>query len=70
MQRLLTSSAVDAVEGLAGVIVDTETLVDTDDFVRPLRRGGRVVLLVQPTADQGVVRPFEVAEQIPCCTRH
>jgi hypothetical protein len=44
-------------------------VIDTLDFIRPIRRDGRVVLLVQPAAG-GVLIPFEVEHQQKCCADH
>jgi hypothetical protein len=60
---------IDLVEPLGGLPVDPDSLVDTLDFVRPIRRAGQVVLLVQPAAG-GVLIPFEVEHQQKCCADH
>jgi hypothetical protein len=60
---------IDLVEPLGGLPVDDDSLVDTLDFVRPIRRAGQVVLLVQPAAG-GVLIPFEVEHQQKCCADH
>jgi hypothetical protein len=60
---------IDQVEALGGLAVEDDTLIDTLDFIRPIRRDGQVVLLVQPAAG-GVLIPFEVEHQIKCCADH
>lgn len=60
---------IDQVEALGGLSVDDTTLIDTRDYIRPIRRNGRVVLLVQPAAG-GVLIPFEVEHQQKCCADH
>lgn len=46
-----------------------DAVLDTQDFVRPHFRDGRLVLVVRPAAD-GVVTPFEQPNPTPCCTNH
>jgi hypothetical protein len=60
---------IDLVEPLGGLPVSDDSLIDTLDFVRPIRRAGQVVLLVQPAAG-GVLIPFEVEHQLKCCADH
>ncbi|QNE23026.1 hypothetical protein F1D05_19840 [Kribbella qitaiheensis] len=60
---------IDQVEALGGLPVEDDTLIDTLDFIRPIRRDGQVVLLVQPAAG-GVLIPFEVEHQQKCCADH
>jgi hypothetical protein len=60
---------IDQVEALGGQVVEDDSLVDTRDFIRPIRRDGKVVLLVQPAAG-GVLIPFEVEHQQKCCADH
>jgi hypothetical protein len=60
---------IDQVEALGGIAVDDDSLVDTLDFIRPIRRNGQVVLVVQPAAG-GVLIPFEVEHQQKCCADH
>jgi hypothetical protein len=60
---------IDLVEPLGGLPIDDDSLVDTLDFVRPIRRAGQVVLQVQPAAG-GVLIPFEVEHQQKCCADH
>jgi hypothetical protein len=68
VREVLEGSAVDAVEGLAGVVVEDDTVVDLTDWARPTWRAGRTVILVQPARD-GLV-PFEARQQIACCADH
>ncbi len=68
VQEVLDSSTIDAVEGLAGVEVRPDSVVDLTGFARPTWRGGRCVLLVQPGL--GGLVPFELRDQIPCCSDH
>ncbi|TCM45915.1 hypothetical protein [Kribbella sp. VKM Ac-2568] len=67
--ELRERGGIDEVEALGGLPVEDDTVIDTLDFVRPIRRNGRVVLLVQPTAG-GVLIPFEVEHQQKCCVDH
>lgn len=60
---------IDQVEALGGLVVEDTTLIDTRDFIRPIRRNGRIVLLLQPAAG-GVLIPFEAEHQIKCCADH
>ncbi|WP_112245260.1 hypothetical protein [Kribbella monticola] len=60
---------IDHIEALGGLPVDDDTVIDTLDFIRPIRRDGRVVLLVQPAAG-GALIPFEVEHQQKCCADH
>ena len=68
-EELRERCGIDQVEALGGLPVEDDTLVDTRDFIRPIRRDGRVVLLVQPAAG-GVLIPFEVEHQQKCCADH
>ena len=67
--ELRERGGIDEVEALGGLPVEDDTLIDTRDFLRPIRRNGRVVLLVQPAAG-GVLIPFEVEHQQKCCVDH
>ncbi|HET6299258.1 MAG TPA: hypothetical protein VFG33_38190 [Kribbella sp.] len=60
---------IDQVEALGGIPVEDDTVVDTLDFLRPIRRNGQVVLQVQPAAG-GVLIPFELEHQQKCCADH
>lgn len=67
--ELRDSCGIDQVEAIGGLPVDDDTLIDTRDFIRPIRRNGQVVLLVQPAVG-GVLIPFEVEHQQKCCADH
>jgi hypothetical protein len=60
---------IDDLEGIGGVPVEDDTLVDTLDFLRPVRRDGRLVLQVQPAAGDLLI-PFELQHQQKCCADH
>jgi hypothetical protein len=60
---------IDQVEALGGIAVADDSPIDTLDFIRPVRRNGQVVLLVQPAAG-GLLIPFEVEHQQKCCADH
>ena len=66
--EVIASSCVDEVAGLAGTEVQSDSVVELTGFARPEWRAGRCVLLVQPGVD--ALLPFEVRQQIPCCTDH
>jgi hypothetical protein len=67
--ELVATCGIDQVEALGGLTVEDSTLIDTRDYIRPIRRNGQIVLLVQPAAG-GVLIPFEVEHQIKCCANH
>ncbi|GAA1565417.1 hypothetical protein GCM10009789_18700 [Kribbella sancticallisti] len=67
--ELRTHCGIDQVEALGGLIIEDTTLIDTRDFIRPIRRNGQVTLLVQPAVG-GVLIPFEVEHQQKCCADH
>jgi len=67
--ELRTRCGIDQLEGIGGVPVEDDILVDTLDFLRPVRRDGRLVLQVQPAADNLLI-PFELQHQQNCCTDH
>jgi hypothetical protein len=67
--ELRTRCGIDQLEGVGGVPVDDDTLIDTRDFLRPLRRDGRLVLQVQPAAGNLLI-PFELQHQQKCCADH
>lgn len=62
-------SCLDAVEGLAGVTVTPDAVLDATGFARPTWRDGCCTLLVQRGA-VGVLVPFEARNQIACCADH
>ncbi len=65
----VSASCLDAVEGLAGVAVTPDSVLDATGFARPTWRDGRCTLLVQ-RGTAGVLVPFEVRHQIACCSDH
>lgn len=65
---LLRVTCIDQVEALAGVRVSPATVLDLGDFVRPTWRCGVCTLLVQAGAAAPI--PFEVRDQIACCSDH
>jgi hypothetical protein len=66
---LLARSAIDDVAVIGGAAPAAWLVVDTQDFVRPLYTGGRLLLHTRPAAGVDLV-PFEQPEQTPCCTDH
>ncbi|ONI67934.1 hypothetical protein BWI15_33250 [Kribbella sp. ALI-6-A] len=66
---LRAKAGIDYVEALGGLPVTDDTVIDTRDFVRPVRREGQVILQVQPAAG-GVLIPFEAEHQHKCCSDH
>jgi hypothetical protein len=60
---------IDDVEALGNLPVEDDSRIDTRNFIRPIRRAGRVVLQVQPAAG-GVLIPFELEHQQSCCADH
>lgn len=67
--ELRTRCGIDQLEAVGGVPVADDSLIDTLDFLRPLRRDGRLVLQVQPAAGN-VLIPFELQHQQKCCADH
>lgn len=65
---VVAHSCIDEVVGLAGTVVTAGSVVDLTGFARPTWAGGRCTLLVQTGAD-GLI-PFEVAQQLACCSHH
>jgi hypothetical protein len=68
--ELCARCGIDQLEGIGGVPVEDDTLVDTLDFLRPVRRDGRLVLQVRPAADNLLLIPFELQHQQNCCADH
>ncbi|MXG90369.1 hypothetical protein [Nocardioides flavescens] len=66
--EVVASSCVEDVVGLAGTVVTPESVVDLTGFARPTWADGRCTLLVQ-TGASGLI-PFEVAQQLACCSHH
>ncbi|WP_440070346.1 hypothetical protein [Streptosporangium sp. OZ121] len=68
--EVLARSAIDRVVVLAQAEEPApDTLVTTNDHVRPQLRGGHVVLLTMP-ASGGRLMPAEVPNPTPCCADH
>jgi hypothetical protein len=69
VRAIISSSAIDQVRG-SGWPVQTDDLVDTRGFVRPVFEHGSLVLRVGPAAG-GLLVPNETAEPHECCSgRH
>jgi hypothetical protein len=66
---LLARSAVGDVVMMGAVPVAPDAELDTQDFVRPQFRDGRLVLLARPGAEGRIV-PFEQPNPTPCCADH
>ncbi len=66
---ILDSTPIARLEVLGGQPAALDDVVHTRDFVRPLWRGGDLVLPVLP-AGPGAVAPFEVPNPTPCCGEH
>ncbi|GAB2637839.1 hypothetical protein [Kribbella swartbergensis] len=66
---LRTRCGIDHLEVVGGRPVADDALVDTRDFLRPLRRAGRLVLQLQPAAGNLLI-PFELQHQQKCCADH
>lgn len=64
--ELRTRCGIDHLEGVGGAPVEDDTLIDTRDFLRPLRRDGRLVLQLQPAAGNLLI-PFELQHRQKCC---
>ncbi|WP_433163699.1 hypothetical protein [Kribbella sp. CA-247076] len=67
--ELRTRCGIDHLEAVGGVPVTDDTLIDTRDFLRPLRRAGRLTLQLQPAAGNLLI-PFESQHQQQCCADH
>jgi hypothetical protein len=66
---ILTLSIIEHVEVLGSGPASPESLVDTDNFVRPQWRAGSLVLTTTPAAG-GLLVPFETRNPTPCCAAH
>jgi hypothetical protein len=66
---LMARTTIDDVLLMGGVPVNRDSDLDTQGFVRPVFRGGRLVLLTRPGIG-GVVVPFEQPNPTPCCADH
>ena len=67
--ELRVRCGIDHLEAIGGVPIADDTLIDTLDFLRPLRRDGRLILQVQPSAGNLFI-PFELQHQQNCCADH
>ena len=66
--ELVRDTDIDAVEGLAGISVTADSVVDTQGFLRPTVERGRIVLRVRPGVHALI--PFEQPHPTPCCADH
>lgn len=66
--ELVALGAIDEVAVVGGPAPAEDARVDTQEFVRPVYRGGRLVLHLRAAA--GGYVPFEQPDPIPCCTDH
>jgi hypothetical protein len=64
--ELLARTAIERVNVLGGAAATPGDVVETRDFLRPLFRGGQLVLPVLP-AGANRLAPFEVPDPTPCC---
>jgi hypothetical protein len=67
--ELLARTAIQGVLLMGGVPVSLQADLDPQGFVRPIFRGGRLVLLTRPGLG-GLVVPFEQPNPTPCCAAH
>jgi hypothetical protein len=67
--ELLLTTGIDEVCGLAGTAPGLDDVLDTQDFVRPRRQDGRLVLTVRAAEGDRYV-PFEQPHPTPCCGNH
>ena len=67
--EVLRTTGIDLVRGLATTFPSVDDRLDTQEFVRPVVEGGRLVLVVRPGRDAGLV-PFEQPNPTPCCADH
>jgi hypothetical protein len=67
--ELLERSAIDRVTVMGGAPATPDTLIETRDHVRPLWMAGQLTLVTLPHTG-GRIAPFEMPEEIPCCTLH
>ncbi|MEU4605299.1 hypothetical protein AB0F43_20135 [Kribbella sp. NPDC023972] len=67
--ELRTRCGIDHLEVVGGLPITDDSLIDTRDFLRPLRRDGRLILQLQPAADNLLI-PFELQHQQKCCADH
>ena len=67
--QVLLTTGIDEVRGLAGDAPALDDVLDTQDFIRPRRQDGRLVLTVRP-AEGNCFVPFEQPNPTPCCADH
>ncbi|GAA0576010.1 hypothetical protein HPO96_15665 [Kribbella sandramycini] len=67
--ELRARCGIDYLEAVGGLPITDDSLVDTLDFLRPVRREGQLVLQLQPAAGN-VLIPFELQHQQKCCADH
>ena len=67
--EVIARTAIEEVRVLGGATPPDGAVLDTQDFVRPVFDGGRLVLHVRPGLDGGFV-PFEQPDPTPCCADH
>ncbi len=67
--ELRSRCGIDHLEALGGLPITDDALVDTLDFLRPVRRDGQLVLQLQPAAGNLLI-PFELQHQQKCCADH
>jgi len=67
--ELRARCGLDHLEAVGGAPITDDMLVDTLDFLRPVRREGRLVLQLQPAAGNLLI-PFELQHQQKCCADH
>ncbi|SNT31100.1 hypothetical protein SAMN05421812_104410 [Asanoa hainanensis] len=67
--ELLSRSAIERVTVMGGAPPKPDTLVHTRDHVRPMWMSGRLTLVTLPHTG-GRIAPFEMPEEIPCCSLH
>jgi len=67
--HVITASAIDRVQVLAGHDAEHTTALVTRNFLRPRWDAGHLVLHVQPAAGATLV-PFETPTPTPCCADH
>ena len=60
---------IDDIEALGNLLVADDSPIDTRNYIRPIRRAGRIILQVQPAAG-GLLIPFELEHQQKCCADH
>jgi hypothetical protein len=66
---VLALSAIERIEVLGAEVAVPEMLLETNDFVRPQYRDGRLILTAMPSVGGRLV-PFETRNPTPCCAAH